>query len=354
MIPKLRIGDLVSEKPIIQGGMGVGISWSRLASAVAKEGGIGVISSVLIGMNEPDINSDFDKATERALRREINKARPHGIVGVNIMVALSNFKENVEVCIDEDVDLIISGAGLPLTLPSFLNKNSKTKLIPIVSSARAASIIMRSWLKRYNYKPDAFVVEGSLAGGHLGFKFNEINKKSLKEITLEVMSVVGDIPVIPAGGIYTGYDIYEYIKLGCSGVQMGTRFVATNECDAHYNFKKAYVDSKEEDIVIIESPVGMPGRALNNFFVQKMNQGKKKPVSCPYNCVKTCTYQESKYCIILALISAQRGILGDKGLVFVGQNAYKVDKIISVKDLINSLTEEYLKAEELDNEKLCS
>lgn len=351
-LKNLRIGNLSAKLPIIQGGMGVGISLSRLASSVANEGGIGVISTAAIGMLEPDFHTNYLKANIRALRSEIRKAREltKGILGVNIMVALTNFADMVRTSIEEGIDIIFSGAGLPLNLPQFLKRTKKTKLVPIVSSGRAASIISKIWLKRYNYLPDAMVVEGPMAGGHLGFKEEQIRDPgySLEKLITEVIKEVRlfeekckkPVPVIAAGGIYTGKDIYKFLQLGASGVQMSTRFVTTYECEASIEFKKAYINSEKEDIVIIKSPVGMPGRAIRNKFIDDVNKGEKKPFKCPYHCIKTCDFKNCPYCIALALANAKKGNL-EEGFVFAGTNAYRTKEIISVKELIDSLLEEY-------------
>jgi len=348
----LRIGNITVNLPIIQGGMGVGISLSSLASAVANEGGIGVISAAAIGINENDFFSNFLEANIRALKKEIRKAREltKGILGVNIMVALSNFGDMVKTSIDEGIDVIFSGAGLPLNLPQFLNDTIKTKLVPIVSSARATGIIVKKWSEKYNRLPDAVVVEGPLAGGHLGFKEQMIGdpEYSLEKLVPEVIQAIKPyeerykkpIPVIAAGGIYTGEDIYRFFQLGASGVQMATRFVTTYECDASEKFKQTYVDSRKEDIVIIKSPVGMPGRAIRNTFLDEVSQGKRKPFKCPYHCIITCDYKTSPYCIAFALINAKKGNLSH-GFAFAGENAYRAKGIISVKELIETLIEEY-------------
>ncbi|MFH0933499.1 MAG: nitronate monooxygenase family protein [Nitrospirota bacterium] len=351
-LKNLRIGSLTAKLPIIQGGMGVGISLSGLSSAVANEGGIGVIATAGIGMNEPDFSRSFLKANIRALRKEIRKAREltKGILGVNIMVALSNFSDMVRTSIDEGIDIIFSGAGLPLNLPQFLNSTIKTKLVPIVSSARATGIIVKKWSEKYNCLPDAVVVEGPLAGGHLGFKEQMIGdpEYSLEKLIPEVILAIKPyeerykkpIPVIAAGGIYTGEDIYRFFQLGASGVQMATRFVTTHECDASAKFKQTYIDSRKEDIVIIKSPVGMPGRAIKNVFLDEVSQGKRKPFKCPYHCIITCDYKNSPYCIASALINAKKGNLSH-GFAFAGENAHRAKEIISVKELIETLIEEY-------------
>lgn len=354
-LKELKIGDLTAKLPIIQGGMGIGISLSGLASAVANEGGIGVIATAGIGMLEPDFSTNWLEANIRALKKEIKKAREltKGILGVNIMVALSNYADMVRTAIEEEIDIIFSGAGLPLNLPQFLKGSTKTKLAPIISSGRAASIICKKWSEKYNYLPDAIVVEGPRAGGHLGFKQEQINNPeySLEKLIPEVIKAVKPfeerykkpIPVIAAGGIYTGEDIYNFLKLGASGVQMATRFVTTYECDASIKFKQTYIDSSKEDIVIIKSPVGMPGRAIKNKFIDDANKGEKKPFKCPYHCIITCDYKNSPYCIALALLNARKGNL-EHGFAFAGENAYRAKGIISVKELIESLIKEYKNA----------
>ncbi|WP_038055505.1 NAD(P)H-dependent flavin oxidoreductase [Thermodesulfobacterium hydrogeniphilum] len=354
-LPKLKIGDLEAEIPIIQGGMSVGISLSGLASAVANEGGIGVIGAAAIGMLEPDFKTNFKEANKRALRKEIRKAKEmtKGIIGVNIMVALSDFEELLLVAIEEKADLVFLGAGLPLKVPFEALKNSSTKVVPIVSSARAADLIFRYWAKHYNHVPDAVVIEGPLAGGHLGFKREQIDdpRYSLENILPEVISVIRvyekqfekKIPIIVAGGIYTGEDIYKFIQMGADGVQMGTRFVATHECDADVRFKEAFVKCKKEDIIIIDSPVGLPGRAIKNKFLEEVKAGIKKPIRFLWKCLKPCDFKKVPYCIALALTNAKKGNL-EEGFAFAGANAYRVDKIISVKELIESLLIEYEKA----------
>ena len=355
-LPYLPIGDLVCKVPIIQGGMGVGISLSGLASAVANEGGIGVISAVMPGLHEPDIATNGDQANIRVLKKEIRKARQKtaGVLGVNIMVALTNYSDMVRTSIEEGIDIIFSGAGLPLDLPNYLPAKTKTKLVPIISSARAAKILCKKWQSRYHYLPDAFVVEGPKAGGHIGFKIEQINDPNfaLENIVAEVIEAVTSfeveqarkIPIIAAGGIFNGDDIYRFLSLGAAGVQMGTRFVTTYECDAAEAFKQAFVNSKQEDMIVIKSPVGLPGRAIRNAFIDQINQGRKKAFKCPFHCLKTCDPQKSSYCIANALSNARKGRL-EHGFAFAGENAYRVKEIISVKELIESLKMEYSLAE---------
>ena len=351
-LKSLKIGDLTAKLPIIQGGMGIGISLSGLASAVANEGGIGIIATAGIGMSEPDFYTNYLEANLRALRKEIRRARElsKGILGVNIMVALTNFADLVKTAIEEKIDIIFSGAGLPLNLPQYITEGIKTKIVPIVSSGRAASIIAKKWTEKYNYVPDAIVVEGPKAGGHLGFKQEMLTdpEHALEKLIPEVIEAVKPfekqygkpIPVIAAGGIYTGADILKFFQLGASGVQMATRFVTTYECDASDKFKQTYVDSKKEDMVIIKSPVGLPGRAIKNTFIDEVSEGKKKPFKCPYHCLKTCDYKNSPYCITLALINAKKGNM-EHGFAFAGENAYRAQGVVSVKELVKTIIEEY-------------
>ena len=357
---ELKIGNLVAKVPIVQGGMGVGISLSGLASAVANAGGVGVISAAGLGLIYNDISKNFNDACIHGLKQELKKAREatKGIIGVNIMVALSNFADMVRTSIEEKADIIFAGAGLPLNLPSFLKPNSVTKLVPIVSSARALKLICRRWIGEYGYTPDAVVVEGPKAGGHLGYSHEQINDNnfSLESIVPEVVAAAREIgeqqgkyiPVIAGGGIYTGEDIYNITSLGADGVQMGTRFVTTDECDASDEFKQSYIDARKEDIEIIQSPVGMPGRAIHNNFLQKVKEGLKQPKACPFNCIKTCDVTHSPYCIMLALYNAYKGKM-ENGYAFCGSNAWRCDKILSVKELINSLKAEFNTKAEVAN-----
>ncbi|MBB6062871.1 NAD(P)H-dependent flavin oxidoreductase YrpB (nitropropane dioxygenase family) [Thermosipho japonicus] len=355
-LPVLKIGNLISKLPIIQGGMSVGISLSGLASAVANEGGIGVIGAAGIGMFEDDFNTNYREANIRALRKEIRKAKKlsDGIIGVNIMVALSDFSELIKASIEEHIDIIFVGAGLALDIPAKEIKESGVKIVPIVSSKRAASLIIKYWKKHYDMMPDAIVVEGPKAGGHLGFKRGQIfdPEYSLEKILKDVIKQVNvyekeygkKIPVIAAGGIYSGGDIYKFLKLGADGVQMATRFVATKECDASDEFKKMYVNCRKEDIVIIDSPVGLPGRAIKNEFIESVEKGEKRPIKCSWKCLKTCDFRKVPYCIAKALTNAKLGFLKE-GFAFAGENAYKVKEIISVKELISRIKKEFLEAQ---------
>ncbi|MDP4270380.1 MAG: nitronate monooxygenase family protein [Bacteroidota bacterium] len=351
----LKIGNLTARVPIIQGGMGVGISLNGLASAVANEGGIGVISCAGLGLIYRNTAKDYMEACICGLKEEIRKAKEKtsGIVGVNIMMALTNFADMVKTSIAEKADIIFAGAGLPLDLPKYRTPDCTTKLVPIVSSARAAKLICDKWKSLYDYLPDMIVVEGPKAGGHLGFKSDQIHDPnfSLETLIPEVVKEVAvfeekygvEIPVIAAGGIYTGEDMYNIMQKGAKGVQIASRFVTTHECDADEKFKMSYVKADVNDVEIIQSPVGMPGRALKNNFLEKVKQGLTKPKSCPYQCLRTCDYQKSPYCIIVALYNAYKGNL-DNGYAFAGSNAYLAPKISSVKETINDLMSRFEKA----------
>ncbi len=348
----LKIGDIIVNTPIVQGGMGVGVSLSGLASAVANEGGIGVISAAGLGLLYNEYSHDYSEAGIWGMRQEIRKARQatKGVIGVNIMVALTHYPELVRTAIEEGVDIIFAGAGLPLNLPSFLVEGSKTKLVPIVSSARAAKLICTKWFSEYKYLPDAVVVEGPMAGGHLGYKYEQIDDEafSLQAIVPEVVAElkkIGErhnctIPVIAGGGIYSGEDIYKIMALGADAVQMGTRFVVTEECDASPEFKQAYIGAKKEDIQIIKSPVGLPGRAVCNSFLDKVARGECRPQKCAFNCLKTCDIEKTPYCIMLALYNAYKGRM-THGYAFSGSNAWRCDRILTVKELMDSLRSEY-------------
>lgn len=349
---ELSIGGLKVKIPIIQGGMGVGVSLSGLAVAVANEGGVGVISSAGLGLLYRNLSKDFFQASILGLKEEIRLAKEKtlGAVGVNIMAAMTNFEDMVTTAIKERADIIFAGAGLPLDLPKFLTPKSVTKLVPIISSGKAARLIATRWKERYNYLPDAFVVEGPKAGGHLGFKNTQLDNPlfSLEKIVKDVLAERNKIlekfgykiPVIAAGGIYDGDDMYDIMKLGVDGVQLGSRFVTTNECDASQEFKQEYINAKKQQVEVIQSPVGMPGRAINNLFIDKVRSGLKMPKACGFHCIKSCVLEKSPYCIIMALYNAYKGNM-KSGYAFAGSNAYKATKIDTVKQVFSDLTEKF-------------
>ena len=346
IVKPLAIGDLIAKVPLIQGGMGVGVSLSSLAGAVAAEGGIGVLSTAQIGYREPDFDNDPIGANLRAIKTEIRKARQiarDGILGVNIMVATRKYEEYVKSAVEAGIDLIISGAGLPMDLPKLVGA-AKTKLAPIVSSVKSAQVIMRYWWKKYNRLPDAVIIEGPLAGGHLGFYKDQLADIDKLHYDDEVRAIIkkvneaasehdADIPVIMAGGVYTRDDMEHYLEMGASGAQMATRFVTTYECDADDAYKQSYIDAKKEDIVIVQSPVGMPGRAILNPFMKRAKEGQVPHGKC-HLCVSTCNPAETPYCITDALVNAVKGKIDD-ALLFCGANAYRATKLEHVKDIMD-------------------
>lgn len=350
-LPQIKLGGLTARVPIVQGAMGIGVSGARLAAAVANEGGIGMISGVNIGYREPDFSSNTIEANLRALVNEIKRARqlaPEGMIGLNLLVAMNQYDELAKAAVEAGIDLIVSGAGLPLKLPSIV-KGSKTCIAPIVSSGKAAQVILKYWDQHYGTTADMVVVEGTEAGGHLGYSPEALkspNKPRLLDTVKEVIAAVkpfGEkfkkkIPVIAAGGVFSGCDIAECIRAGADGVQMATRFVATDECDADIAYKEAYVHAEEEDVVIINSPVGMPGRALNNPFIKKVAERGDDIRGC-FRCLKGCNPKVAPYCISKALINAVTGKVDD-GLIFVGSNVYRVKEIVPVKELIAELKAE--------------
>lgn len=349
-IPKLQFGSIAVDIPIIQGAMGVRVSLSSLASAVAEEGGIGTISSIGLGDIEASKN-EYERMSREALEKEIRKAKTmtNGHIAVNFMGVLSNVDDLITTAVKKGVKIIVYGAGLPTKLPALV-EDSSVSLLPIVSSARVAELILRVWNKRYERTADAIILEGPLAGGHLGFSEEQLNQPaeySLENLLPEVLETVKAyedkygkrIPVIAGGGIFSGMDIARMLSLGAAGVQMATRFVCTVECDVSQEFKQSYLDAKEEDIVIIKSPVGMPGRAIQNKFLQDLEIKGRLKIKCPYRCLSVCKVSEAKYCIALALLNSYFGDV-DNGLIFCGQNAYRCDKIVTVKELISDLLAE--------------
>ncbi len=341
----LKIGDLIAKIPVIQGGMGVGISLSGLAGAVAAEGGVGVISTAQIGFRYPSFDSDPIGTNLRAIADEIKRARKiaaGGIIGVNIMVATKRYEEYVKAAVAAGVDIIISGAGLPVNLPELV-KNSRTKIAPIVSSLKSVQLIIKYWLKKYDRLPDMVVVEGPEAGGHLGFSYEQLEDIKALEYDKEIHEIVehvkrcaaerqADIPVVAAGGIYTREDAERMAALGVDGIQLATRFVTTYECDAPLSYKQAYINAKKEDITLVKSPVGMPGRAIRNAFLEKTKNGAVPHGKC-HLCVSTCKPDKTPYCITDALVNAARGDT-DNALLFCGINAWRANKLEHVHDIM--------------------
>ncbi len=350
VIPKLQIGDMVSDVPIVQGGMGVRVSLASLSAAVANEGGVGTIASVGLG----DINAtrhDYEEQSREALRLEIRKAKSQtsGHLAINVMSVLSNAEDLISTAAEEGIRTIVVGAGLPLSLPGIVHDPS-INLVPIVSSGRAAGLILRAWDKRFGTTAAGIVLEGPLAGGHLGFSLDQlehIDDYALELLLPDVLEAVKPyedkyghkIPVIAGGGVYNGKDIARLLSLGASGVQMGTRFVCTDECSVSPEFKQAYLDAEEKDIVFIKSPVGLPGRAIYNDFLRNLEKNGKQNVRCNYRCLSACKMKASNYCIADALYNSYLGHV-DEGLIFSGANAFRIKKIVSVKTLMAELVEE--------------
>ena len=344
IINELKIGNLIARIPLIQGGMGVGVSLSGLSGAVAAAGGIGVISTAQIGYRDPDFDKNPIECNLKAIGEEIKKARAiakGGIIGVNIMVATKRYEEYVKAAVKAGVDLVISGAGLPMTLPAV---SGDAKIAPIVSSKKSLSVIAKYWKKKYDRKPDLVVIEGPTAGGHLGFSTEEIEAYTVektKDYDAEIKEIIAlademEVPVAVAGGVYERADMEHYLEMGAKAVQVATRFVTTKECDASDAYKQAYIDAKQEDIVIVKSPVGMPGRAIHNAFLDKVKAGERFMRGCR-QCVSTCDPKTTPYCITEALINAVKGNL-DEGLVFCGSNAYRADKIETVADIMEEFS----------------
>lgn len=350
MMKKVHIGEMSLDVPIIQGGMGVGVSLGNLAGNVALNGGMGVISTAHPGYRAVDFEADPIGVNRRELANEIKRAKEiakgKGMVAINAMVAITDYASLVEVAVKNKIDAIISGAGLPMNLPGFV-KDTKVKIAPIVSSGKAAKLICKTWDRKFKVAPDFVVIEGSEAGGHLGFHKEDVLNKTtakLSDIFKEVKETMQpfvekykkEIPIFIAGGIYDSKDIQKYLDLGADGVQMATRFICTDECDADIKYKQAFINANKEDIEIVKSPVGMPGRAIMTKLTQKLKNDEKIPVKRCYNCLIPCDVKSTPYCISSALINAVKGNL-DEGLVFSGSNGYRNDRIISVKELMDEL-----------------
>ena len=348
----LKMGNIEAKVPLIQGGMGVGISLGRLAGAVAKEGGIGSISAAQIGFKEPDFDTNTKEANLRAIQKEYDKARaiaPDGIIGYNSMVAMRHYEEYVRAAIDAGADLILSGAGLPTDLPRIAG-DSRAKLAPIVSTDKSAKVILKYWGRKYKRMPDLLVIEGPKAGGHLGFTKEQLKAYDQAAYDAEVSDILDTvrsyeeefqcrIPVALAGGIENKAQAEHAFSLGVDAIQAATRFVTTEECDAHIKYKEAYLNAKETDIVIVKSPVGMPGRAILNPFMEKVMAGERIPHSSCHGCLQKCNPSEIPYCITDALVHAARGEVDD-ALLFCGAYAYKADHLETVKEVIDSLMPE--------------
>jgi len=359
--PPLHIGKHVAPRPIIQGGMGIRISGANLAAAVANAGGIGTISAVGLGFNsryfDPEERNfgrrraNFFEANRLALIDEIKKARelsPTGILAINSMVAAQDHETLVRTAAEQGINLIISGAGLPMHLPEAVADYPDVAIAPIISSVRAARVICRKWGRQYNRLPDALIVEEPRsAGGHLGAKPEqfEVSEFRLPSVIPELVAVLdrefgAKIPIIAAGGIWSRKDIERVLALGASGVQMGTRFITTEECDADIRYKEFHLQATPEDVMLVPSPVGLPGRALRNPFVEKAIAGTLEPKNaCLASCLHSCSYRDrgENYCILRALDRAARGDV-ETGLVFAGENGGRAEAIVPVAKLMAELT----------------
>lgn len=344
----LQIGDLKAKFPILQGGMGIGVSLGRLAGSVAKEGGIGIISAAQIGFMEEDFKKKPFEANLRAIHKEMKKAREiakDGIIGFNIMVAASHYADYVKEAVKAGADLIVSGAGLPVDLPAYV-KGAQVKLAPIVSTVKSASVLLKYWDKKHHRMPDLVIIEGPQAGGHLGFSREQVESFDQETYGEEIRNIIQlvkkyeqsyemHIPVAIGGGIDTKEKADWAFSLGADAIQVASRFVTTEECDAAQAFKESYINARQEDIVITKSPVGMPGRAIKNSFLEKVERGENIPHGC-YGCLERCNPAQTPYCITEALIHAAKGETED-ALLFCGANAWKAEKIQTVAEVMDSL-----------------
>lgn len=351
MIPSLTIGRYTVRFPLIQGGMGVRISGGNLAGHVARYGGVGLIATAGIGLNSPHYDGrNFFTADPLALRDEIRKAyaiAPEGVIGTNCMVAVTNYDEMVRASCAAGAKVIVSGAGLPLNLPDLTADWPEVALVPIVSSVKAAELIVRKW-QRFGRLPDAVVVEDpDTAGGHLGEKLENIGSgtydqyatvRGVKQYLRDAFQA--EVPVIAAGGVWDRQDLLYALAQGADGVQMASRFVCTEECDADDAFKQAYLDCGKEDIGLIMSPAGLPGRAIIGNIDAVRERDVDLGVRCPSGCLKKCAYKagQERFCIVHALDRAQRGDI-ETGLVFCGTNAWRADRITTVREIFEELFE---------------
>ena len=354
----LHIGDKTALLPLVQGGMGVGVSLSGLAGAVAAQGGIGIISTAQIGYREADFEKDAKKANLRAMVNELKKAREiaadkdgrcNGLIGYNIMTATRDYGDYARTAALAGADVIISGAGLPVDLPGYV-EGTDTKIAPIVSSEKAARLILKMWDRRFHRTADFLVIENAHAGGHLGFSREQLNQLYEDNYDdtygIEVKKIIacarnyGEkyniyIPVILAGGIMNAAQAEHAFSLGADGIQAATVFVTTEECDADPAFKQAYIQAQKKDIEIVTSPVGMPARAIRNPFLEKMKKGKEPVLKC-YRCLEKCSPKDAPYCITRALIRAVQGDIVH-GLIFCGDNVPYLTKITTVPEVIRTL-----------------
>ncbi|MBU1864696.1 MAG: nitronate monooxygenase family protein [Candidatus Omnitrophica bacterium] len=344
-LPELKIKNFTSRFPVIQAGMGVRVGIGKLAGAVINAGGMGVIASVGLGNYAHADGRSYVEESNHQLINELRAARSisggKGPLGINVMVALTNYESLVRTAVQEGIEFIISGAGLPLRLPAYVDE--KTALIPIVSSGRALHLIMKTWKRKYNKRPDAVLIEGPLCGGHLGFSFEQLKhpeRCSIDILFKEVQDVLGeegkDIPVIEAEGVNTREDIERCITMGFAGVQIGTRFICVDESGMEPSGQEMYLKATRDDVVIIQSPVGLPARVLKSPLIERIQRGEREKFNCPYRCLVTCDKKTVPYCIAEALLSARAG---DKehGLFMTGANVEPIKSVISVAEFFETL-----------------
>ena len=346
---ELKIGDLTLKRPIFQGGMGVGVSLGGLAGAVAAAGGAGAISAAQIGFREPDFDTHTVEANLRAMEKELKKARKiakGGVVGFNIMVAMQHYADYVRQAVKVGADFIVSGAGLPVDLPGYA-AGSDVKLAPIVSTEKSAVVILKYWARKWKRVPDFLVIEGPKAGGHLGFTKEQLHLFDAAAYGEEVKRIIArareyevkferKIPVVLGGGVSSREKAKEAFALGADAIQVASRFVTTAECDADERYKQAYIRAREEDVMLIKSPVGMPGRAIRNSFAERIMGGEKLPPKRCRGCIKGCKPAEIPYCITEALIQAVKGDT-ENGLLFCGADAWKAERMETVQEVIDDL-----------------
>jgi NAD(P)H-dependent flavin oxidoreductase YrpB (nitropropane dioxygenase family) len=344
-LPSLKIRNIETRYPVLQAGMGVRVGNSVLASETIKLGGWGTIASVGLGDIEKS-KTDFVNESNRFLVEELRKTRElcdgKKPLGVNIMVALSNYAEIVKTCVEEKVDFIISGAGLPLPLPEYVG-DADIALIPVVSGGRALEVILRAWKRKYDRKPDAIILEGPKCGGHLGFSYEQLEDMdscSLEKILAESKEVMAkydcDAPVIAAGEIATKDDIVKMLEMGFDGVQIGTFFIATDEAGMDVKSKEVFVNASNDDVVVIKSPVGLPVRVLKTPLVERVLEGNREKFACPYRCLRTCNPKKVPFCIAKALLATWSGDV-ENGLYMTGCNVDSITKIIPLKEFYDSL-----------------
>ena len=355
----IKIGKHSIEIPIVQGGMGVGISWSQLAGNVSKEGGLGVISSVgtgyydkkehvkrLVAERPLEVENFYSKEALIKIFSDARKICGNKPIACNVLYAINDYGRVVKDSCEAGANIIITGAGLPTNMPEFTADYPDVALVPIVSSAKALKIICKRWQKRYDRLPDAVILEGPKSGGHQGFTYDqcgleENQLENLVKPVVEEAAAWGGMPVIAAGGVWDKTDIEEMMSLGASGVQMGTRFIGTHECDAHDNFKEVLLGAQEEDIQLMGSPVGYPARGVRTNLTGLVERREGPSIKCISNCVAPCNRgveaKEVGFCIADRLSDAYEGNL-ELGLFFSGTNGYRINEIISVKELMKKLT----------------